>query len=388
MTIVLKNAYKFFMKKPLLTCLTCIIFFASILLAIAGCELFLRYQEGLVSEQKMDPGLLKYHKLYGWELTPNWRGNHYHHDYAAAYSTNSFGFRGTFDFPRPLIENTIAIVGDSFTFGLGVNDNETFPEVLNGTAKGKNNYFNFSIPGFSTDQQYLLIKNRVMNFSPDMLILVTYMGNDFFDNLLAFPLQAENAKPYFEMVGKDLILKNSPVQAIRKTNYQHYLGLKKIGLVPHQKKSWIHLMLQRSSVYRLIEKMFEKKTVLSAARYKPFHSAVDLYSALLSRINLLCIGNQTKLLVVLMPGKSFVEYSNSKEAVFQRFFQKEIIKKTREQAIELLDLATLLKIDYKKNNKHLFFPKEGHLTKQGHKVVANYILKKLDQISKESVIIR
>jgi hypothetical protein len=32
-------------------------------------------------------------------------------------------------------------------------------------------------------------------------VLITYLGNDLFDNQLPFPLQADNAKPFFELAG-------------------------------------------------------------------------------------------------------------------------------------------------------------------------------------------
>jgi hypothetical protein len=45
------------------------------------------------------------------------------------------------------------------------------------------------------------IKNlrRVFDFTPAVIILITYLGNDLFDNQLSFPLKAENAKPFFEL---------------------------------------------------------------------------------------------------------------------------------------------------------------------------------------------
>jgi hypothetical protein len=101
--------------------------------------------------------------------------------------------------------------GDSFTFGLGVNDHETFVHLLNARAADGDSYLNFAIPGFSTDQEYLLIRRRVFDFNLSVIVLVTYLGNDLFDNQLPFPLQAHNAKPFFELAGDRLVLKNSPV---------------------------------------------------------------------------------------------------------------------------------------------------------------------------------
>ncbi len=76
---------------------------------------------------------------------------------------------------------------------------KTFVHILRSKAPPANAYLNFGIPGYSTDQEYLLIKQQVLYFNPDVILLVVYLANDLFDNELPFPLQANSAKPYFEL---------------------------------------------------------------------------------------------------------------------------------------------------------------------------------------------
>ena len=99
--------------------------------------------------------MIVYDAKLGWKLKPYWSGKHHHYDYDVEYNINSDGFRGT---DAAVKEGGISIVGDSFSFGLGVNDDETFTSLLN--VMHHNKFYNYSVPGYSTDQQLLLVKRH------------------------------------------------------------------------------------------------------------------------------------------------------------------------------------------------------------------------------------
>lgn len=122
---------------------------------------------------------------YPYELEPGCKGFFYGRTVRVAKSTiqiNSFGIR---DKEYSLEKNSstyrIFILGDSFTFGQGVNNEEAYPEVLeeklNALYEGTQfEVFNLGVPGLSTDSEYV----RLIHYSPyapNMLILQT-CGND------------------------------------------------------------------------------------------------------------------------------------------------------------------------------------------------------------------
>ncbi|MFT7459833.1 MAG: hypothetical protein ACI909_002516, partial [Planctomycetota bacterium] len=143
-------------------CFTLITVIISTLFCLLLAEYGLRwYQQSINNSSAGDPGLLRYHAQLGWTLTPSWQGQHQHHDFNVQYNINKYGFRG--DESIDLQSNTrrrIAFVGDSFSFGLGVEDEDTFTAQLN-RLHPEIEFLNLSVPGYSTDQQLLLIENRL-----------------------------------------------------------------------------------------------------------------------------------------------------------------------------------------------------------------------------------
>lgn len=94
---------------------------------------------------------------------------------------NNLGFRGR-ETTKKKPDNIyrIAFLGDSFTIGWGVKDNDTFPRQveLNLQKQIKNiEVLNFGISGSSTERQAELLSKYVVEFSPDMLALVFFLND-------------------------------------------------------------------------------------------------------------------------------------------------------------------------------------------------------------------
>ena len=70
----------------------------------------------------------------------------------------------------------MAVVGDSTSFGWKVGPQNSFPkmleDMLNEKIGRRFEVINFSVPGYNTYQELELIKEKVLEFNPDMMILV------------------------------------------------------------------------------------------------------------------------------------------------------------------------------------------------------------------------
>ena len=111
-------------------------------------------------------------------------------EFSNLVSTNSFGFRGKeISEEKPQGVYRILLLGDSMTFGWGVENDQTFAFIaeqkLNQWAqeKGLSNKFEIINGGFtagrSLDSYYVYIKKEAFKFNPDLIIINHFPANDY-----------------------------------------------------------------------------------------------------------------------------------------------------------------------------------------------------------------
>lgn len=146
-----------------------------------------------------------YDLMKGWALKPNIH-NMVVFD-GKILNSNSKGIRGKNEYykknPNKL---RILVIGDSFTFGEGVSDNETYSYYLQQMLPGTE-VINFGIHGYGHDQMLIYLKEEGIKYNPDIVIL-GYLYGDNIRNMLDFYYYA---KPKFELENGKLKLTNSPV---------------------------------------------------------------------------------------------------------------------------------------------------------------------------------
>ncbi len=91
------------------------------------------------------------------------------------YQLNSAGFRGR-EFSREKPDSTLrlALIGDSVTFGLGVHQPDSiYATLLENMLQNYGNIevLNFGVPGYNTWQEFIQLKEIVLEYSPDIVML-------------------------------------------------------------------------------------------------------------------------------------------------------------------------------------------------------------------------
>lgn len=129
-------------------------------------------------------------------------------------NTNSKGFRGKTEYTYYKDQDKIRILvlGDSYTFGEEVSDNETYSYYLQEMIPNTE-VINLGIHGYGHDQMLLFLKEEGVKYKPDIIIL-GFIYPDMKRNMVNF---RDYAKPKFELKGNKLRLTASPVPSPEKT---------------------------------------------------------------------------------------------------------------------------------------------------------------------------
>ena len=98
------------------------------------------------------------------------------------------------------------MIGDLYTFGEGVNDDETFSARLE-RLLADSEVLNLGIHGYGTDQQWLRLSQDGVSYHPDV-VLLGYYEDDIARNRLWF---RDYAKPHFSVIDGRLIADNLPL---------------------------------------------------------------------------------------------------------------------------------------------------------------------------------
>lgn len=120
----------------------------------------------------------------GWRMRPNYKAEGVSHDVR--------GFRSTRVNQLEPGRIKILAIGDSFTYGYGVSDGETYPAYL--AKLGHFEVTNAGVNGYGIDQAILMWEIEGKAFHPDLVIL-GYVVDDFYRNALRVRVAP---KPYFE----------------------------------------------------------------------------------------------------------------------------------------------------------------------------------------------
>lgn len=136
-------------------------------------------------------GLWVYDAELGWYHSPGARGRSFlGGPDAGEVRLNALGLRGReVPEPKPAGVRRVLVLGDSFAFGVGVDEAHLLSSVLerrlNAALPGVHEVVNLGVAGYATDQELLLLRRLGPRLSPDGIVLVL-CDNDLDGNRLDF----------------------------------------------------------------------------------------------------------------------------------------------------------------------------------------------------------
>jgi len=156
---------------------------------VLASELFLRvlfpqstYNRLLASS----PRMFRESDLFPYEMIPSYKGKLIREEFETTITLNSMEYRSREFNVDKRGRFRVLVVGDSFTFGWGVEDNETYPAriekiVANEHHRNDVEVINASFAAGSPDIYYLFIKERGLQLKPDLILIGFFVGNDIVD---------------------------------------------------------------------------------------------------------------------------------------------------------------------------------------------------------------
>lgn len=168
------------------------IFLVACAVALAGIEIGLRWWGPDVLAMGNQAIFYRYDPVLGWDNKAGTSGQFSRSEFSYPVKINADGLWDAEIGPKRPGEFRLAVLGDSFTWGVGAPYGQRFTELLE--AKDKNlDVLNFGVAGFSP-VQYLLQLDKVLSLKPDFVIVALCLGNDLSDNVTYTPY--DHPKPY------------------------------------------------------------------------------------------------------------------------------------------------------------------------------------------------
>lgn len=308
---------------------------------------------------------------------------------------NKLGFRGEeFNLKKSSGTFRILTVGDSFTFGHGASDNQTYSAVLSRlmTDDGKKvEVVNGGYAsGFSPDSYFLFLKEKGMDLEPDLVIMGFFIWNDITDL----------AETQWEMVDEaGLPTKiRSRLRTVDKESHLTFVKPKRRYSIPILSNSHFFQLVYsyKQSTFDKLLTLFDKnpnfdpeKEALSIYDicifvdecFSKYESGWQKVQKVLAATNQMFGQNNIRFLVVLVPARQQIEQAPCCE--WQKLEESEklsVNKKLRNffenSGIGYLDLSE----DFRgKDADSLYFKNDAHWTPHGHELVAEAIKNYIDK---------
>jgi lysophospholipase L1-like esterase len=150
-------------------------------------------ERGLVADPRwgwrMVPGAVKSGFLWGGERPAQ---------------VNSHGWRDAeTTWEKPAGVKRLVVLGDSFTFGVGVDAEQRYTEELERLRPGLE-VLNLGMNAVGTDQELLYLEDHGLRYAPDLVVCAFFEGNDLAD--VSYQRNSYWPKPYFVLEQGELVL--------------------------------------------------------------------------------------------------------------------------------------------------------------------------------------
>jgi hypothetical protein len=349
-----------------------------------------------------------YDPQLGWIGKPHAEATFQYLDCAHRVRQNRYGFRGSEHPTERGALPRLAVLGDSFVWGFGVEDDEIFTSVLERRSDPPLEVVNLGVSGYGTDQQLLLWRALGARFRPDVVLLVLCPYTDLAENLLSAAYG--HPKPVFRFTEGGHRVGNQPVperpdawQSGRIASDAAAAELAQRPLLARLATQSALLSSTLVALARLEEprRVLERRRILPARDHAlswqtlahvepPTSQSAAAWRTLLRLVDLLhddVVANGARLEILIVPSviqvypelwEQFVRSTPppagarwSRDAPNER-----IAAHARAKGIAVIDPLETLRAAGR-TNLFLYFPWNSHWTRDGHRLVAEELRRRV-----------
>lgn len=333
--------------------------------------------------------------LLGWRGRPGFCGHFARPEFFHEVCQNSVGFRDE-DHSLEKKDNTfrVLVLGDSFVYGVGVKQEEVFSKVIS-QENSSLEIINAGVSGYSTDLEYLYLREEGILYRPDLVVTVFYL-NDVWENDLKTFEDGKWQKPFFEWDGSQLTLTNVPVpndleKFISSTSNEEKKVLEDIHpflsfFLAHSVLA--NVVVDRLQVFPPASDMLQKLGVLYPFTLSSFDSYFDpnrieelrpqweRTGAIFGSMKSLLDSNNIPLEVLYIPVRQQLE-PDFQQSSLSKGYEVELPQKTlahllSQYNVSFTDLSSTFMAD-RSQGSSLYFRQDSHLNASGHIVLAHAI---------------
>jgi len=278
-------------------------------------------------------------------------------------------------------------LGDSFTFGHGVEFKETFLTILEDKLQkikgGKIEVIKAGIPGTGPQEYLSVLKDFGMKYEPDVVLVNFFVGNDIYDiKLPSAETLKNNATALPSSEHSEIDGNNTPSKVENINHFKDFLRrnvhlysfvvdrLKTIPALRHMlQKNNIANAIIGSYIIDILKKNY------SIDYEKRWEEAFNTFN----KMKEIC----PNLVFVIIPTREQVDSVRLNKALKQLDYKKEDIdiykpNKMLSDYCKVNDITCIdLLPEFKKSTQQLYFDIDPHFNQNGHKLAADIIYKEL-----------
>ena len=284
------------------------------------------------------------------------------------YSINSKGIRDReFEIPKPDDVFRIIVLGDSVTFGTEYPLELTYPKILEKSLNKKSGLnlkyevLNAGVCSYNAVQKFLLLKNKLLDYEPDMVIL-QFLNDDYYRN--AVVLSGDN---------------NSKQRDVFLSMGEYFSSnFPKLLVLPY---SLDRLLMRHSASYRVMNKrLYDRMSMDDPERfpaqayrfaaYEDMEESMRVNKAVFEKLHKLSEKRKFKVFLLLVP-----ELKN--ESRINEWIKNDCPDKYGFSSIDLQEAFKARGVDL----EGLRIVPDGtcHLNDKGHRIAAGIIKEYLDR---------